>query len=123
MRGEREAVQPVELRFDEQGAATPEAKQEAAAEASLLRGVLPPQPLLHGGAALVDELAAEGMQHVLAAEKTGQLQRRYPYMYAQAEDLALVSGACCRQQRTNGPQHVSSAQRVHELLGTDAGGV
>lgn len=43
-------------------------------------------------AGLVEEMVAEGTRHVLAAEAAGQLQQRYPYMYAQAEDLSLVRG-------------------------------
>lgn len=41
-------------------------------------------------AGLVEEMVAEGTRHVLAAEAAGQLQQRYPYMYAQAEDLSLA---------------------------------
>ena len=42
-------------------------------------------------AALIEEMVAEGTRHVLAAEAAGMLQQRYPFMYAQAEDLSLVS--------------------------------
>jgi flagellar biosynthesis component FlhA len=42
--------------------------------------------------ALIEEMVGEGARHVLAAEASGQLQGRYPYMYAAAEDLALVGG-------------------------------
>ena len=41
-------------------------------------------------AALIEEMIGEGTRHVLAAEAAGQLQCRYPLMYAQAEDLSLV---------------------------------
>jgi hypothetical protein len=39
---------------------------------------------------LIEEMVAEGTRHVLAAEAAGQLQQRYPYMYAQAEDLSVA---------------------------------
>ena len=46
---------------------------------------------------LIEEIVAEGTRHVLAAEAAGQLQQRYPYMYARAEDLSVVStgGGLC----------------------------
>ena len=42
--------------------------------------------------ALIEEMVGEGTRHVLAAEAAGALQRRYPFMYARAEDLSLVGG-------------------------------
>ncbi|PSC72702.1 vacuolar sorting-associated 9A-like [Micractinium conductrix] len=39
---------------------------------------------------LIEEMVAEGTRLVLAAEAAGQLQQRYPFMYAQAEDLSLT---------------------------------
>ena len=41
--------------------------------------------------AFVTDMVADGMRHVLEAEAKGQLQAKYPYMYASAADLALVS--------------------------------
>jgi hypothetical protein len=49
-------------------------------------------------AALIEEMVAEGTRHVLAAEAAGMLQQRYPFMYAQAEDLSLVSEGLAWQQ-------------------------
>ena len=50
-------------------------------------------------AALIEEMVAEGTRHVLAAEAAGMLQQRYPFMYAQAEDLSLVSEPPAQQQQ------------------------
>lgn len=41
--------------------------------------------------AVVDELVREGLGSVLRAEAAGELGPRYPYMYAEAEDLSVVS--------------------------------
>ena len=49
-----------------------------------------------GEVALIEEMIGEGTRHVLAAEAAGALQGRYPYMYAQAQDLSLVSRAASR---------------------------
>lgn len=126
LRAKRGAVQPCGLRVDLQDAVThshSEAERQAA-EAVASREVSPPQPLLRGGQALLDELAAVGMQHVLRAEEAGQLQHRYPHMYAQAEDLALVGGACSRPQHAVARSLPEDSVRMNGKLHfcCDAGG-
>lgn len=73
-----------------------QSRQQQAAQAAAAAAVAAAawqQP--YAEAALIEEMVAEGTRHVLAAEAAGQLQQRYPFMYAQAEDLSLVSGAVC----------------------------
>ncbi len=42
---------------------------------------------------VVGDMVAEGLQYVLEEEARGQLQRKYPYMYASPADLTVVSAA------------------------------
>lgn len=67
------------------------AEEQAATERAMAAGVAAAERQRYAEAALIEEMVTEGTRHVLAAEAAGQLQQRYPFMYAQAEDLSLVS--------------------------------
>ncbi|KAL4458115.1 hypothetical protein ABPG75_012980 [Micractinium tetrahymenae] len=65
-------------------------EQAAAAQAVAAAAATAAAQQQYAEAALIEEMVAEGTRHVLAAEAAGQLQHRYPFMYAQAEDLSLA---------------------------------
>lgn len=77
-------------------AAEHERQQQAAqaAAAAAVAAAVAAQP--YEEPVLIEEMVAEGTRHVLAAEAAGQLQQRYPYMYARAEDLSVVSAGVGR---------------------------